>query len=499
MVGYISVEKDPRARRVVEAAFPQAIFVNDVEEVDDKMVSSWVSLFSQCSLVLMGAGPPCQGVSGLNADRRGALRDARSCLFSHVKRIRSLVKKSFVWSPVHVLMESVASMDEADREIMSSSFGDDPWRCDAGTVSWCSRPRLFWMSWDVVPAEGFDLVQPHEGKLREIVLTAFQDLEDCCQQGWIKVDPTRPFPTFTTARPQRTPGRKPAGIQTCSDEEIRRWQQDLHRYPPYQYTNKNCLVNRQNVFRVPSVSEREYMLGFPLGYTGACLPKNQRKGEAYADVRTYLLGNSWSISVVASLLHQLLCPLGLCREMSVQALVDKLKPVGGDLLQQVLLRRPLRALPCPEDDQAYSLAKKLASLVSVKGEDILLTSSVSEQARYHRLRATVPSALWKWKIVSGWKWTRKGDHINVLELRAILTALRWRIGHKHHVGVRVIHLTDSLVCLHALTRGRSSSPKLRRISVALMLCYWLAHLKPCGRTSTLTRTQQTNQVAGEGQ
>ena len=37
-----------------------------------------------------------------------------------------------------------------------------------------------------------------------------------------------------------------------------------------------------------------------------------------------------------------------------------------------------------------------------------------------------------------------------------------RIEHQQHVGVRFVHLTDSLVCLHCLSRGRSSSRKLRR-------------------------------------
>ena len=462
VVGYISVEKDIRAKRVVESVFPQAIFIDEVEQVDDKMVAHWVTLFSQCSLVLLGAGPPCQGVSGLNPDRKGALKDARSCLFTHVGRVKKLLVRHFVWCPLHALMESVASMDDADRDEMSKDFGDEPWKCDAGTVSWCSRPRLFWITWSLYEAEGVHIVVGDSTKTREVVLTAEQDLEEVCEAGWIKVDPSRPFPTFTTARPRDSPGRKPAGILSCSDDEVLRWQQDRHRFPPYQYTNKNCLINRKGDLRVPSVSEREFMLGFPVGYTTGCLPKGQRKGELHLDTRNHLLGNSWSVPVAACLVSQLLTPLGLCREVTVQDIVNKLRPKENDVLQQVLLRRPLRPVQHANSQGSQVLAQRLASLVSVKGEDILLTSSANEQARYHRLRATVPSRLWKWKVVSGWKWTRKGDHINVLELRAILTALRWRIGHKHHVGVRLVHLTDSLVCLHALTRGRSSSRKLRR-------------------------------------
>ena len=70
--------------------------------------------------------PPCQGVSGLNSQRKGALRDERSSLFIHVKRLRLMVQQFFPWGQVHCLMESVASMDDRDKNIMSESFGDHP-------------------------------------------------------------------------------------------------------------------------------------------------------------------------------------------------------------------------------------------------------------------------------------------------------------------------------------------------------------------------------------
>ena len=54
------------------------------------------------------------------------------------------------------------------------------------------------------------------------------------------------------------------------------------------------------------------------------------------------------------------------------------------------------------------------------------------------------------------------EHINVLEMRAVLTALRWRFSKKGWLCTRFIHLVDLQVCLHALARGRSSSRKLRR-------------------------------------
>lgn len=108
------------------------------------------------------------------------------------------------------------------------------------------------------------------------------------------------------------------------------------------------------------------------------------------------------------------------------------------------------------------LVNKLTNMVSIKGEDLLISSATEETLKYHRLRASIPSNLWKWRIVSGWKWRSSDEHINVLELRAVLCALRWRILRRRARGQKMIHLVDSLVCLHSLTRGRTSSKKLRR-------------------------------------
>ena len=74
VIGHVSVEKDEAARRVVESHFPETLSVERVEDVDEPMVASWAVEFSQASVVVLGGGPPCQGVSGLNASRKGALR-----------------------------------------------------------------------------------------------------------------------------------------------------------------------------------------------------------------------------------------------------------------------------------------------------------------------------------------------------------------------------------------------------------------------------------------
>ena len=63
VAGHVSVELDPRGRRVVESYFPGTLFYEDI-----------ALQFSNVGLIIIGAGPPCQGVSGLNPDKKGAVK-----------------------------------------------------------------------------------------------------------------------------------------------------------------------------------------------------------------------------------------------------------------------------------------------------------------------------------------------------------------------------------------------------------------------------------------
>ena len=472
VAGYVSIEKHAPGQRVVEANFPGVVCHEDVTQIGEAEVRHWSLTFSQASIVLLGGGPPCQGVSGLNADRRGALKDLRSCLFSEVPRIRDLVKTFFTWCSVYTLMESVASMDDEDRDVMTSGIGCNPVLCDAGDFTWCHRPRLYWCDWELIESTGVE-IRDRPGLPDQMVLSGIQDISQVIRSGWVKVDPSKSFPTFTTSRPRQHPGRKPAGVTQCSSRELERWVEDQHRFPPYQYLECHSLVNRRNELRLPDVNEREMMMGFPWQYTSMCLPKSDRKGKHYDDTRLTLLGNSWSVPVIGVLINQLFSRLGLCPVMSPQSILDEVHPGNSATVQGRLTRLPLNPSRTGVDDASQALADKLCNLLSIKGEDILLTTPVSQQVKYHRLRSTVPGKLWKWKVISGWKWHSSSEHINSLELRAVFTSLRWRIEHQGHLRCKFIHLTDSLVCLHCLSRGRSSSRKLRRTMArinALLLC-----------------------------
>ena len=465
VAGHISVEKHGPARRVVESRFASTVFVDDIEKVDAEMVRSWACKFSQVGLVIIGAGPPCQGVSGLNSDRRGALRDHRSCLFTHVERVHVLVQQFFPWAQVHRLMESVASMDASDRALMSQSVDSCPYLIDPVDICGCRRPRLFWPSWELREDAGVQISSVKGTgweKVTEVKLKGEYDINKFLEVGWSKCS-DEPFPTLTTSRPRTQPGRKPAGMSQCTSQELADWADDLHRFPPYQYQFKFRVQDKHQNTRLLSCEEREVVMGFPKGYSTACYPKGQQKTQAWQDERLTLIGNSWNVFVVAWMLSQLCHILGLVPHLKLQQVMQQCSPGGGQGLQSFLLR-PFMRVPrrVPEQGGETDLVRKLAGMASLKGEDVLLQAQTEDPVRYHRLRASIPANLWKWRTICGWSWSGQREHINSLELRAVYTTLRWRIGKKGWLQNRFVHLVDSLVCLHSLARGRSSSRKLRR-------------------------------------
>ena len=464
MAGHISSEVSSEGNRVVEAHFPETIVVGSVESIDEEMVTAWACRFSSVGVVVVGGGPPCQGVSGLNSDRKGALRDARSCLFPHVRRVFELCRRKFVWAQVHYLMESVASMDPKDREVMSEDIGVFPWKIDSAGIALCHRPRLYWISWDLDPGEGVS-IQPPQGDSWDafgiVELTAQVDVSQFLHSQSVLHSDGR-LPTFTTSRPRSHPGNRPAGLWQCEEHERQRWVDDDFRYPPYQYRDKHLVWSPQGP-RLPTISEKEVIMGFPLHYTSPALPKSRQHGASYQDTRHCLIGNSWNVQVVTWLLSNLFGRLGMTPVTSVAQVVHHTSPGRDDSLRAYLQRLPLTPPKGKSgSEQEAILANKLSSFVSIKGEDILLQAPSEQLVRFQRLRASIPARLWRWRVVAGWRWKFRKAHINELELRAVLTTLLWRLERRRQKHRKFIHLVDSLVVLHALSRGRSSSRKLRR-------------------------------------
>lgn len=327
----------------MESRFPAAEHLSDVTMVTEQVVHKWACSYSQASIVLLGGGPPCQGVSGLNSDRKGALKDTRSNLYTHVPRIRDLLKRAFPWARVATLMESVSSMDTSDLQLMSAGYGSAPFLVDAADFSLCRRPRFYWIDWEVLPQEGVTCTAiSREGRDYTQVETRVElDDSEYLTPGWSKVSSNR-FPTFTTSRCSDKPGRRPAGVHHCAKEELTRWQSDRHQFPPYQYVTSNCLKDGKGNLRLPNVQEREAILGFPVGYTVQCHSKQSHGSAEHLACRLTLLGNSWSVPVIIWLLGHLGTALGIHSSVKPQEAVQRCAPGAGETLAMFLQRPRLK-------------------------------------------------------------------------------------------------------------------------------------------------------------
>ena len=85
----------------------------------------------------------------------------------------------------------------------------------------------------------------------------------------------------------------------------------------------------------------------------------------------------------------------------MQEILRRLTPGEEDSLPSLLLRPPLRRTT-QQGGPNVGLVRRLLGQVSVKGEDLLLQMGSDIPARYHRLRASIPGKLWRWKEVAGW-------------------------------------------------------------------------------------------------
>ena len=85
-----------------------------------------------------------------------------------------------------------------------------------------------------------------------------------------------------------------------------------------------------------------------------------------------------------------------------------------------------------------------------------------------------------WSTIISYRWQRE-EHINCLEMRAAILAVRWALSCTDSAGTRVLLFVDSAVAYFVMRKGRSSSPRLnitQRRLAAHTLATGLA-LVPC--------------------
>ena len=506
-MGVIAIDNSPESAKVYRQHCRHAVWIQDIKSIQEADVYEWRKRFPKAEVVILTGGWPCINHSKLNVKRQGAT-GASSLLLDDMIQIGKWLEQAAnlpgvkPWSVIK-LFENVVLGDQ-DFAVQSKKIGVTPIFLEAGQLGRCRRPRLYWL-------QGLDLIGGQDLKdkgrkqmkgqnymVREVKIdTERPPLTWFLNEGASKMsDPEDEFATFTRPIPRKAPPDEPAGLAQASEKAKKRWQGDSYRLPPYQYESRNLVLDK-NGPRRPTVEEQLRMMGF-------CSNHLTVKNKLSQDVRGQLLGNTFHVVAVARLLAGLVVREADCANLDVtlalwetwQAKEAKAQqedkpwkvrfasvacgvPGVVSLLQRVLPSpaTPLRAWIDPqgwmtdEEMLAYLLARNGTHRGGEIRVDLGTPFSIGEVCRQ-----SVDPGHWAWKVLLSYQWREPGQHINILELVAVLDLLRRQARDPKQHGLRHLLMIDNQVALSALSKGRSSSRSvqapLRRINAVCLASHF---------------------------
>lgn len=495
----VVIEQDVECRRLNAARWPGCDLVVDIRKLGRKELERILRSVPGLTGVIAAGGSPCQGLSKLSVNRQH-LEDPRSQLFYKFSELLGVVDELCdelkVWCIA--MLENVIG-DDADIEEMSKELGAPPIMVCASTLSRVRRPRLYWANVALEDHPSYTWAQ-HRLYSEVVFEESPEPLEKVVDAGWTwpagESDDQQKLPTFTRAIPRKRPPAQPAGLLKCDEATVARWKGDQMKYPPYTYQHQFLFSSKESpeTKRVASVTERERLMGFPTGYTKAMFKKEAvtaEEAEQQKTKREAALGNSFHAVVVACLMDLWLWAKGIRTDpMWAQAIVTEWhaamgEPELGDYGPPVASNAaspdtPLTELEEEEAIMALEKDDRRAEWLRLSGHHGAKTETVNPlnvRLVHHFLRraefrgsdvrldlglvwrpdtiarTSINPKRWIWKVGQSYKWLRR-EHINLLELRAILRTFR---------DCRFLHLSDSQICISVLTKGRSSSRKINRI------------------------------------
>lgn len=465
------------ANRVTGKRWPHAELHSDVRSITEEVVDGWYRKTVPLEEVHLWAGFPCTDLSSAKAGREG-LRGEASGLFWEVVRVKELLKRR---APAHVVVkfvaENVASMDKNECSTITEELEVFPYWLNSSDAVPMNRPRLCWTSEEI---EGVldGLTFEEKSHWTEVRAPApYPEETQWLTEGacWPGGADGTVFPTAMKAIVRHRPPPRPAGLNRCDNDTLNRWRADKYRFPPYHYLEQFVVWNGAR-WRLTNSSERELLLGYGFGHTKLCMSASdiKRSKENYEDEKLSLLGDSFSVYsfVIAA---AALCVRYL-PHLHYHHLARRMGSAPGfkpPLKWEIPLGRELKyGCPFPGDFAVQDLNRVLLCRVNHTGSDIRITTGQVLNPKGVP-RQSVEAAWWRWLPSFKVRW-QHAEHINVLELRAILLALKYQISHLGVTHCRLFHVSDSFVAMSVVAKGRTGSRQLGAV-LKLLNAHLLAY------------------------
>lgn len=464
-MGLIGYDISKPASRVCSRRWPHAILGGDVREITKEKVFEWFLKFPHVEQVDLWGGFPCVDLSAVRYGRKN-LDGPQSGLFREILRVLELLRQVYGRRfRIFFFVENVSSMDKEACQEISDALGVEPYKVQCADAVPISRPRYCWTNKELPPLPGVSL--KHKDGYCEVTAKASYPL-NC---DWIREDSWWDpeiddvvFPTAMKAIPRKEPPPRPAGLSRTPSDGVARWESDSYRYPPYQY-KAQYLIWSEKGWRLLEASEREILHGYGYGHTSVCMSASdiKRDPQAYEDTRCSLVGDSFSMFSFALFSWSSCFPF--LPEFSYSHLAARMGMAPG-FCAAIEMRCPItRSLsygaPVGAPETIATLTRTLLTRVNHTGSDIRVSSGQVMNPKAYP-RQSCCADWWEWEHVFHCRWN-KTEHINRLELRSILLALRWRVQRLGAVNSRFVHLTDSYVCMSVVSKGRSSSDVIMSI------------------------------------
>ena len=309
-----------------------SIKMDDVTDIDIDKTVSYIDqrLGQQEFIVLITAGPPCPDFSRLKKSPKGV--DGESgWLFQHMIDVEYKLRLKFKGRPVETVIENVLPHHSLRDQLleMTKPLCVPPIVLDAADGGLVHRKRLWWTSidWPDVRAklsrgtpwstswktdDGWPrLHNPVAADLQAPLQHKGFSLPTCLQQN------NKLFHCLTTPS-QNLEGRpvpQTNRSRPVSPATTQRWQDDHHRYPPWQYEEHFLTQWPDGSFSTAPTELREQLQGLQIGYTerlaGGSHATRRGLGERLASPDCHLdplLGPAWRRRCGVTAITARVCP-----------------------------------------------------------------------------------------------------------------------------------------------------------------------------------------------